>query len=35
MKSLAEAIERRFRIHARPKDVDNLLAVHRVSRVDR
>ena len=34
MKSLTEAIERRFRVHLRPEDVDDLLAVHRVSRLD-
>jgi hypothetical protein len=34
MKSLTEAIERRFRVYFRPEDVDDLLAVHRVPRLD-
>ena len=34
MNSLTEAIERRFRVHLRPEDVDDLFAVHRVSRLD-
>src|SRR5690348_12402974 len=34
MKSLTEAIERRFGVHFRPQDVDDLLAVQRMSRLD-
>jgi hypothetical protein len=35
MQGLAEAIERGFRIHARPEGVDDLLAVQCVPRVNR
>jgi hypothetical protein len=34
MESLAEAIERGFRVHTRPEDVDDLLTVQGVPRVD-
>ena len=34
MKSLTEAIERGFRVHFRPEDVNDLLAVQRVPRLD-
>jgi hypothetical protein len=35
VESLAEAIKSSFRVHFRPEDVDDLLAVQRVPRLDR